>query len=322
MLRGQIAVYLSRTRSMRGDQDQVMITAGAGRAIERIAEVCLRRRDSAAVEEPGYPRATSIFERFGARLVPVPVDADGIDTQYLKAAKRKIRLIHVTPSHQYPLGGRLSSARRNSLIQWARQNGTLIIENDYDGEFRYGTAPLPALGSLAGFDHVAYVGTFSKVLSPAIRLGFVVTRADLVEAMAKLVAQARDSVSIITQRIVAWLISSGELEKHVRRVRRSYAERRGTMLQALAEIPQIQSVTGQAAGLHVVVKLRAEFRLKAFAAQLEHQGIVVDRVADFQRGQRLDERVLMAYGHLAEPEIVEGVRRFGAAIRECRSAGV
>ncbi|MBW4050038.1 MAG: PLP-dependent aminotransferase family protein [Proteobacteria bacterium] len=315
-LRAQIAMYLGRTRSMRVDPDQVMITAGSGRAIERIAEACLRQGDNAAAEEPGYPRAASIFERLGARLMAVPVDDEGIDTDYLKAATRKIRLIHVTTSHQYPLGGRLSSARRNSLIQWARQNGTLIIENDYDGEFRYGTAPLPALGSLAGFDHIAYVGTFSKVLSPAIRLGFVVTRSDLVEAMAALVAQARDSVSIITQRIIAWLISSGELEKHVRRVRRSYAQRRGTMLQALSEIPQVQSVTGQAAGLHVVVRLRAEVPLKALAARLEHAGIVVDRVADFQHGQRSDERMLMAYGHLSEPEIVEGVRRFGAAIRQ------
>lgn len=314
-LRAQIALYLGRTRSMRVDPDQVMITAGSGRAIERIAEVCLRRRDNVAVEEPGYPRAASIFERFGARLIPVPVDEEGIDTGYLMAAKRRVRLIHVTPSHQYPLGGRLSSARRNALIQWARQNGALIIENDYDGEFRYGAAPLPALGSLAGFDHIAYVGTFSKVLSPAIRLGFLVTRADLVEAMAELVAQARDSVSIMTQQIIAWLISSGELEKHVRRVRRSYAQRREVMLRAVSEIPQIQSVTGQAAGLHVVVRLGAGLRLKALAAQWERHGIVVDRAADFQLGRQSDDRVLMAYGHLTETEILEGVRRFGAAIR-------
>ena len=314
-LRAEIALYLGRTRSMRVDPDQVMITAGSGRAIEKIAEVCLRRRDNAVVEEPGYPSAASIFQRSGARLIPVPVDEDGIDTEYLRAAKRPIRLIHVTPSHQYPLGGRLSSARRNALIQWARQRGTLIIENDYDGEFRYGAAPLPALASLAGFDHIAYVGTFSKVLSPAIRLGFVVTRADLIAAMAKLVAESRDSVSIVTQRIIAWLISSGELEKHVRRVRRSYAERRGTMLQALSEIPQIQSVIGQAAGLHVVVRLRAGLRLKKLAEQWARHGIVVDRVADFQLGGQSDDRVLMAYGHLTEADIVEGIRRFGAAVR-------
>lgn len=314
-LRAQIAMYLGRTRSMRVAPDQVMITAGSGRAIEKIAEVYLRRRDNAAVEEPGYPRAAGIFERLGARIIPIPVDDEGLDTDYLQAVGRRIRLLHVTPSHQYPLGARLSSARRNSLIRWAQKNGTLIIENDYDGEFRYGTAPLPALNALAGFDHIAYVGTFSKVLSPAIRLGFVVTRADLVEAMAQRVAQARDSVPIITQRIIAWLIGSGEIEKHVRRVRGSYAERRRMMLHALSEIPEVQSVTGQAAGLHVVVRLRAELRLKTLAPQLEHQGIVLDRVADFQRGQRQDERVLMAYGHLPELEIVEGVRRFGAAVR-------
>ena len=314
-LRTQIAMYLGRTRSMRVDPNQVMITAGSGRAVERIAEVWLRPKDNAAVEEPGYPRAASVFERCGARLVPVPVDEEGINTDFLIAGKRAIRLIHVTPSHQYPLGARLSLARRNSLLQWARQSGALIIENDYDGEFRYGITPLPALGALAGFDHIAYVGTFSKVLSPAIRLGFVVTRIDLVAAMAELVAQARDSVSIVTQRIITWLISSGELEKHVRRVRRNYAARRTTMLQALSDLPHIQSVTGQAAGLHVVVKLRGEARPGTLAARLERHGVVADRVADFQLGRRSDDRVLMAYGHLTESDIVEGVRRFGAAVR-------
>lgn len=314
-LRTQIVNYLGRTRSMRVNPDQVMITAGAGRAIERIAEVELRPKDTVAVEEPGYLPAARIFERCGARIVSVPVDEEGIDVDSVKAAKRAIRLIHVTPSHQYPLGARLSSVRRNALIQWARQKGALIVENDYDGEFRYGSPPLPTLGSLAGFDHIAYVGTFSKVLSPAIRLGFVVTRADRVAAMAEFVAQARDSVSVVTQRIVTWLISSGELEKHVRRVRRSYAARRATMLQVLNELPQIQSVTGHAAGLHVVVKLRGEIRLRALSARLECHGILADRVADFQFGQRSDVRVLIAYGHLTESDIVEGIRRFGAAVR-------
>jgi GntR family transcriptional regulator / MocR family aminotransferase len=314
-LRTQIALYLGRTRSMRVDPDQVMITAGSGRAIEKIAEASLRSKDYAAVEDPGYPRAAKVFERFGARLVPISVDEDGMDIARLMAEKRTIRLIHVTPSHQYPLGARLSPSRRNSLIQWAREKEALIIENDYDGEFRYDAAPLPALGSLAGFAQVAYVGTFSKVLSPAIRLGFVVTHADLVEAMAELVEQAHDSVSIVSQRIIAWLIKSGELEKHVRRVKRSYAARRAALLRALGESPHIQCVTGQAAGLHVVAELRAGIPLKKLAARLERQGIALDRVADFQLGHRSDDRVLMAYGHLSEADILEGVRRFDAAVR-------
>jgi GntR family transcriptional regulator / MocR family aminotransferase len=314
-LRSQIALYLGRTRAMRVNRDELMITAGSGQAIERIAEVTLRLRDSAAVEEPGYLRAAKVFQRFGARLVPIPVDDDGVNTDRLLSEKRNIRLIHVTPSHQYPLGARLSSARRHTLIRWARENDALIIENDYDGEFRYGAMPLPALGSLAGFDHIAYVGTFSKVLSPSIRLGFVVARPDLIEAMAEVVAQTRESVSIVTQRIVAWLIKSGELERHVRRTRKSYSTRRAVMLRALGELPQIQSVSGHAAGLHMVVELRKEIPAKRISARLEGQGVVMDRVADFQLGQQTDDRLLMAYGHLTEAEILAGIGRLGAAIR-------
>jgi GntR family transcriptional regulator/MocR family aminotransferase len=314
-LRAQIALYLGRTRAMRVHPDQVTVTAGARRAIERIAELSLRAGDCVAVEEPGYPGAAEAFRRRGARLVPIPVDEDGLKTDRLTTEKRAIRLIHVTPSHQYPLGARLSAARRHALIRWCREHRALVIENDYDGEFRYGTAPLPALGSIAGFDQIAYVGTFSKVLSPAIRLGFVVAHADLIGAMAALIAQERDSVSIVTQRIVAWLIKSGELERHVRRARKTYSIRRAAMLQALSQIPQIASMSGQAAGLHVVIKLRREIPNKELLPQLEAQGIAVDRVADFESRNRTDDRLLMAYGHLTEADIVDGVRRFAAAIR-------
>jgi len=189
------------------------------------------------------------------------------------------------------------------------------MENDYDGEFRYGTAPLPTLGSIAGFDQIAYVGTFSKVLSPAIRLGFVIAHVDLIGAMAALIAQERDSVSIVTQRIVAWLIESGELERHVRRARKTYSIRRAAMLQALSQIPQIASISGQAAGLHVVIKLCREIPSKELLPQLETQGIAVDRVADFESRHRTDDRLLMAYGHLSEADILTGVSRLREALR-------
>src|SRR5262249_28471017 len=153
--------------------------------IERIAEVTVRRQDLVALEEPGYPQAVEIFRRCGAQLLPIPVDDEGINTDALLAEKRAVRLLHVTPSHQYPIGARLSSARRNTLIRWSRDNRVLVIEDDYDGEFRYGGAPLPAMASIAGFDDIAYVGTFSKVLSPAIRLGFAVTHTDLAAALAE-----------------------------------------------------------------------------------------------------------------------------------------
>src|SRR5262249_32231634 len=140
-LRTQIALYVGRTRALRIDPAQVVIAAGAGQAIERIAEVILNPGDRAALEEPGYTRGARIFQRFGARLVPVPVDEEGIDTGPLFAAKQTPALLHLTPSHQYPLGARLNLARRHALIRWAREKEVLIIENDYDGEFRYGSVP-------------------------------------------------------------------------------------------------------------------------------------------------------------------------------------
>lgn len=315
-LRSQIALYLGRTRAMRVDPDQVVVTAGARRALERIAEVAVRARDYAAVEDPGYLSAAGAFRRRGARLVPIPVDEEGLDTDRLTRDRRGIKLIHVTPSHQYPLGTRLSSARRHALIRWSREHGALVIENDYDGEFRYGAAPLPALGSIAGFDRIAYVGTFSKVLSPAIRLGFVVADADLIGAIAALIAQERDPVSIVTQRIVAWLIKSGELETHIRRARKIYSLRRAAMLQALSRISQIESVSGQAAGLHVVIKLRSEIRCKELLARLETRGIAVDRVADFEFRKRTDDSLLLAYGHLSEADIAAGISILNETLRE------
>jgi GntR family transcriptional regulator/MocR family aminotransferase len=314
-LRTQIARYLGRTRALRVEPGQVVITSGAGQAIERIAAAVLHPGDLAVVEEPGYPRAARAFEGSGARVEPVAVDEDGIDTSALLARRRAPKLIHVTPSHQYPLGSRLSAARRQALIQWAREHDVLVIENDYDGEFRYESAPLPALAALGGFGHVAYVGTFSKVLSPAMRLGFLVGRPELVAAITRAIAEARDSVSIVTQRIVTSLISSGELERHIRRTRRSYAARRAAMLKALESISEVEGVSGHAAGLHVVVKCRAGALNTGAFECLERQGIRVDRLADFQRTGADPDTLLMAYGHLTEADIARGAARLADVLR-------
>jgi GntR family transcriptional regulator/MocR family aminotransferase len=308
-LRAQIALYLGRTRALRVEPEQVLVTSGAGQAIERIAQLMLRPRDHAAVEDPGYPRAAEIFRRLGARLVPIPVDENGLSMDFLLRRRQPPQLLHITPSHQYPLGSRLSSARRHALVEWARDQGSLIVENDYDGEFRYGSPPLPALASVGGLDHIVYVGTFSKVLSPAVRLGFIAAHVTLVDAIAELIGRARDSISIVPQRIMSWMIRSGELEKHIRRTRRQYASRRNTLLSALSGIPEVAVVSGQSAGLHVVVELRQDRSRRGQHESLQRKGLVADRVSDFQLVERDDKRLLMAYGHLSETEILQGIRR-------------
>lgn len=313
-LRRQVVLYLGRTRGLRAEPRHVLITAGAGQAIERIAEVVLSRGDHAAMEDPGYPRAARAFRRSGARVVPIEVDEEGIDCAQLMSQRTAPRLVHLTPSHQYPLGARLAAERRQQLLQWAHEKGVLIIENDYDGEFRYGSAPLPALAAMASFADVAYVGTFSKVLTPAIRLGFFIARPDIVDAAARIVAQSRDPVSIITQRIVCWLIASGELEKHIRRTRRQYATRRAVALQSLAAVRGIESVSGQAAGLHLVARLREEVSQEKLMVQLAREGVAVDRVSDLRLRPVADPRLLLAYAHLEEQQIRDGVGKLAAAI--------
>lgn len=315
-LRKQIVLYLGRTRAMRIDPDDVVITAGAGPAIERIAEAMLGKNDRAALEEPGYPRAAQAFRRQGARLVPVPVDEDGIDTRSLCSLKQTPKILHVTPSHQYPTGALLSLARRQSLLRWANDNKVLIVENDYDGEFRYVSPPLPVLAALSGLENVAYVGTFSKVLTPAIRLGFLIARTELIDTVIRFIRRARDPVSIVTQRIVCWLIKSGELEKHIRRTRRQYALRRAKILESLKAIPTVESVSGHAAGLHVVVKLRPGIPYASLLSRLRRSRIAMDTVADCCLTRHPEERLLLAYGHLSERQIVEGTKRLAAAITD------
>jgi GntR family transcriptional regulator/MocR family aminotransferase len=184
-----------------------------------------------------------------------------------------------------------------------------VLENDYDAEFRYGSGPLPTLAAIEGLEHVTYLGTFSKVLSPSIRLGFMVARRDLVDRIAATIADARDPVSTVIQNIVCWLIRTGELERHIRRARWQYAARRAAMLDALARLPAVTKVSGQAAGLHVVVTLERRAAASLTRSRLCEKGVVVDRVADFCVRPSVDDRLLLAYGHLTEAAIAQGVSR-------------
>ncbi len=173
-LREQVAGYLVRSQGVICGPDDVVITAGAGQALDLIARATLAPGDSVALEDPGYPAARHVLQAHGARLVPLPVDDDGLRVEVLPRGPSAPLLVYVTPSHQYPLGVRLSLARRLALLERAQANDSLIIEDDYDSEFRFDAPPLPALAGLEGRGCIAYIGTFSKVLTPALRVGYLV----------------------------------------------------------------------------------------------------------------------------------------------------
>jgi len=249
MLREAIAGYLRPARSLNVASDNVVITAGASQAVALLAKLLIRPGDAAAIENPGYPLARHALMAAGARIVPIQVDADGLIVDALPCGSSAPKVVYVTPSHQYPLGARLALFRRIALLAWAEQHDAVIIEDDYDGEFRYDAAPLPPLAALDDTGRVAYVGTFSKTLSPTLRLGFVVASSAITAELIKIKVSYDYHAPELTQQALATLIRDGVFGRHVARMRRVYAERRAVLQEELAPLQGVADLRGLSAGL-------------------------------------------------------------------------
>lgn len=253
-LREAIADYLRASRAVNCDPGQIMIVNGSQHGVEITARALLDPGSAVWIEEPGYRLTRDALDLAGCQLVPVPVDAEGIDVKRGVRLCRNARAAFVTPSHQFPLGMTMTLSRRLELLAWAAKEGAWIIEDDYDGEFRYDSKPL---SSLQGLDHngrVIYVGTFSKVLFPALRLGYVVIPPDLVPHF-EAVRKASDLSSAgFEQAVVADFMRDGHFARHIRKMRLLYRERRSTLVDALQrELGHAAEVAGSDAGLHLVL---------------------------------------------------------------------
>jgi GntR family transcriptional regulator / MocR family aminotransferase len=246
-LRTALVDYLRRSRGVACPPERVLVTRGATSGLDLLAATVLRPGDRVGVEEPGYPNARSVLAARGAEVVPCPVDEDGL---VVDAVPEGLRLVYTTPSHQYPLGGRLPVPRRQALLAWARRNDALIVEDDYDSEFRYDVAPLPALYGL-GPDQTIYLGTTAKALAPDLGVGWLVARPELVEAIVATRERLGDRTADVPQEAVRILIERGDLDRHVRRMRAEYARRRVAMVETLGHLP----LFGDTAGLHLVAGL-------------------------------------------------------------------
>ena len=253
-LREAIARHLGLSRSVQAGADDVLVTSGAQQAVDLIGRVLLEPGDCVAVEDPGYPMVRLLFQSQGARVVPVPVDAEGLVVDALPDAAR---LVYVTPSHQFPLGMAMSLERRMRLLAWARRRNRVIVEDDYDSEFRFDGRPLEPLQCLDRSGLVVYVGSFSKVLLPGLRLGYLVAPASLRPALraARMVTDWHNPIA--SQAALARFIEDGSYVRHLRKARREYRARRQRLERALArELPgHVESIPG-AAGLHLAVWFR------------------------------------------------------------------
>jgi GntR family transcriptional regulator/MocR family aminotransferase len=255
-LREAIARHVAFTRAVSCDSTQVLVTAGAAQAFDLLARLLVAPgRTAVAVEEPGYPPLRAAFAAAGAQLLPVPVDDEGLCVDRLPP---QARVICVTPSHQFPTGAALSLRRRMALLAFARQHGAVVVEDDYDGEFRFGGRPLDALQTLDRDESVFYVGTFSKSLFPALRKGFVVAPAWAYAALVQVKRSADGHADALAQAVLADFIAQGHLARHVRRMQPLYAARRTVLLKALQrELAPWMTPIASEAGLHLSVRLQA-----------------------------------------------------------------
>jgi GntR family transcriptional regulator/MocR family aminotransferase len=257
-LRDAIARYVAFTRGVVCNADRIVITHGAQQAFDLIARVLLNPGDIAAVEDPGYPPVPDLWTTQGVKVKPVPVDAHGLCVSRLPA---NARLVYVTPSHQFPLGMPMSLERKLDLLGWAAEHRACILEDDYDSEFRFDPRPLEALQSLDQRGLVVYVGTFSKVLHPGLRIGFIVAPPALVPALCAARQLADWHQPLVSQVALARFITEGHLARHVRRMSRIYARRRARLLEALARSPHIfGEVVPSVAGLHVTCITKSKAR--------------------------------------------------------------
>jgi GntR family transcriptional regulator / MocR family aminotransferase len=311
-LRQAIADWLNQERSVQYSADQIVVTQGAGQALELLARTLVRSGDVCVVETPGYMRAAKVFQSVGGRIHPVQVDRFGADIQCAFDGLSPA-LIHLTPAHQYPTGGRLSGERRRLLIEQIKRHKSLLVENEYDHEFIYeGQNFAPLAASIP--DATVLVSTFAKAISPSLRLGFIAAPVAVAKLLAQTVEKDRLHVSWPIQRSMQWLLQSGELRKHLKRVRRHYAALRQFFLQKLAESCPEFIVRGQEGGLHLLLKCRSDRATDRVISALREKKIALNTLADFEIELPSSAGILIGYGQMTQVEIEACVNQLRLAL--------
>lgn len=310
-LREVLADYLRTARSVRCTPDQMMIVSGSQQALALSARTLLAPGDAVWMEEPGFSGARDAIALAGARVVPVPVDADGLDVRAGIARAPDVRAAYVTPSHQYPLGTIMTAARRLQLLEWARRAGAWILEDDYDSEYRYDNQPVASLQGLDPDQRVIYIGTFSKVLFPALRVGYVIIPHDLVPRFRRVREALDNSPAPLYQAVLADFVRDGHFARHLRRMRALYAERRAILVRSL-EAAGLR-VSGDRAGMHVVLDLPRGTRDRDLATRAAAHGLWVAPLSACYTG-RSRPGLLLGYGSARAQDIPDAVRRLAALL--------
>ncbi|HEX3987374.1 MAG TPA: PLP-dependent aminotransferase family protein [Acidobacteriaceae bacterium] len=314
-LRRAICGHLRRARAVVGTAEDVIIVNGAQQALDLVARVLVERGDAVAIEDPHYNGAREAFRAAGARLCGVPVDRDGLDPSLLPD---DARLAFVTPSHQFPTGAILPLERRLALLKWARRRNAVILEDDYDGEFRYDGRPLESLQGLDTDGRIVYLGTFSRTVFPSLRIGYLVAPPSLMPTLAAAKWLSDLHSSTLEQETLAEFIESGLYERHLRRLRRRNTQRRAALLDAIGKhLGDRVEVTGDGAGAQVMLWPKAQVSEAGVIRKAARLGVGIYSSGhcylDGRKGERRPGFVL-GYATLNEREIREGIRLLGTVL--------
>ncbi|MER6796797.1 PLP-dependent aminotransferase family protein [Amycolatopsis mediterranei] len=303
-LRAAIARHEGVSRSVRADADDVLVTQGAQQALDLLCRVLLEPGDRVAIEEPGYRMAKLLFTSHGAEVVGVPVDGEGLD---VAALPPRTKLVYVTPSHQFPLGTPMSLARRTALLAWAARAGAVVVEDDYDSEFRFSDRPLEPLQSLDRDGRVAYVGSFSKTLLPMLRLGFLIAPASLRDALQHARQLSGRHGDLPAQAALAGFIDEGLFARHLRRATKVYADRHERITATLERVfaGRLRPVPS-AAGLHLCALAEDETDLEPIAARAAAAGAAIQTLSDLCGGFP-QQGVVLGYGSIPSASIDAGL---------------
>ena len=301
--------YLRTARAVRCEPDQIMIVSGSQQALDITARVLLDPGDAVWIEEPCYPLVRSLLTGSGCRAVPVPVDAEGLDVDAGTRLEADARVAFVTPSHHYALGVTMSASRRFQLLEWARRSSSWIVEDDYDSEYRFESMPIPSLQGLDPDRRVIYIGTFSKVLRPSLRLGYIVIPPDLVERF----AAVRFSMDIfppyLFQEVLTDFMRAGHFGRHVRRMRSLYKARRTALVECLRkEFGDLLQIQGSEAGMHLTVTLPPGFNDVELATRAAQEKLWLWPLSLCYTGTPAQQGFILGYANTPEDQMAAAVR--------------
>ncbi|MBT2586347.1 PLP-dependent aminotransferase family protein [Arthrobacter sp. ISL-95] len=314
-LREAVADHLAVSRGLVVDADDIIITGGTSDALQLVVAMLRNRAPQPRIlmEDPGYPTARRVMTAAGAHMVTVPVDENGLKSSQLAALRDIPDAVLVTPSHQYPLGGRMAVQERLELLKWAEQHGVLVLEDDYDSEFRHSRMPLPAVASLPGGAEVVLLGTFSKNLSPWLRCGYLVVRGDAGQRL-KATRQALDTpVAGVLQSAIAHYIQEGGLARHITRARREYGHRRSLLIDRLGSRRDLE-VSALDGGLHAVVRFHHPDATDVAARALE-QGVRVIPLAGYYADRTPENGLVLGYGAVTDLRLAKALGILSDLIR-------